>query len=78
VQLNSRASVVSGSLEKLQQGQAADGLGLRQDMAGSYSRMNSYLHATDADLANRNLPAAQRHMDMAEKEISILEKFFNN
>ncbi|MCU1293189.1 MAG: serine/threonine protein kinase [Bryobacterales bacterium] len=77
IQLNSRAGVVSSSLERLQQGQAADGLGLRQDVAGSYSRMNSYLHATDADLANSNLPAARRHMDLAEKEISTLEKFFN-
>ena len=77
IQLNSRASVVSASVEKLQQQQSADGLGLRQDMAASYSRMNSYLHAVDADLANRNLIAAQRHMDMAEKEVSTLEKFFN-
>jgi len=75
--LNSRASAVAGSVDRLQQQQAADGLGLRQDMAGAYSRMNSYLRAADNDLAARNLAAVQRHMDLAEKEIATLESFFN-
>ena len=68
---------MSGSVEHLQQQQAADGLGLRHDIAGAYSRMGSYLHAADADLVQRNLIAAHKHMDMAEKEISTLESFFN-
>ncbi len=75
--LTSRASAVAGSVERLQQQQAADGLGLRQDMAGAYSRMNSYLRAADNDLAARNLAGLQRHMDFAEKEIATLESFFN-
>jgi eukaryotic-like serine/threonine-protein kinase len=77
VKLNSRASAVSGSLERLQQEQGADGLGLRHDIAGAYSRMGTYLHASNADLMQRNLVAAHKHMDMAEKEISTLESFFN-
>lgn len=77
IKLNSRASAVAGSVEHLQQQQAADGLGLRQDMAGAYSRMNAYLHAAESDIAEKNLAALHRHMDLAEKEISTLEKFFN-
>jgi serine/threonine-protein kinase len=77
MKLNSRASAVSGSVERLQQEQAADGLGLRHDIAGAYSRMGSYLHAADTDLVQRNIVAAHKHMDMAEKEISTLESFFN-
>ncbi len=77
IKLNSRASAVSGSVEHLQQQQAADGLGLRHDIAGAYARMGSYLHAADTDLVQRNLIAAHKHMDMAEKEISTLESFFN-
>jgi serine/threonine-protein kinase len=77
IKLNSRASAVSGSVERLQQQQAADGLGLRQDMAGAYSRMNGYLQAANNDLAQRNLTAANKHMNLAEKEVSTLESFFN-
>jgi hypothetical protein len=77
LKLNSRASAVAGSVERLQQQQAADGLGLRQDMAGAYARMNTYLHAADADAAEKNLSALQRHIALAEKEISTLERFFS-
>jgi hypothetical protein len=77
VKLNSRASAVAGTVERLQQQQAADGLGLRQDMAGAYSRMNGYLQAASNDLGQRNLTAANRHMTLAEKEVSTLESFFN-
>lgn len=75
--LSSRAAAVAGSVDRLQQQQAADGLGLRHDMAGAYSRMDSYLRAANNDLAEKKLTAVHRHMDLAEKEISILESFFN-
>ena len=74
--LNARASAVAASVERLQQQQAADGLGLRQDMAAAYSRMGSYLHAADSDLGEKNLAAAHRHIDLAEKEVATLESFF--
>jgi serine/threonine-protein kinase len=77
IKLNSRASTVAGSVERLQQQQATDGLGLRQDMAAAYSRMNGYLQAANNELTQRNLTAATRHMNLAEKEISTLESFFN-
>ena len=37
--LDARASIVSGSVDRLRAQQNADGLDLRQDMAGAYARM---------------------------------------
>ncbi len=75
--LNSRATAVASSVERLQQQQAADGLGLRHDMAAAYSRMDSYLRAANNDLAEKKITAVHMHMDLAEKEVSALESFFN-
>jgi eukaryotic-like serine/threonine-protein kinase len=74
--LDARASAVSASVESLKHQQEADGVGLRHDMAAAYARMNSYLRAASADLTSGNITAARNHMDMADKEISILESFF--
>ncbi len=74
--LDARASAVSASVESLKHQQEADGVGLRHDMAAAYARMNSYLSAASADLSSGNITAARNHMDMADKEISILESFF--
>jgi hypothetical protein len=73
--LGARASAVSSSVEGLKRQQEADGLGLRQDMAAAYARMNSYLHSANDELNSGNITAAQNHMDKADKEISILEHF---
>ena len=74
--LDARASGVSASVETLKHQQEADGVGLRHDMATAYARMNNYLRAASADLSSGNITAARNHMDMADKEISILESFF--
>jgi eukaryotic-like serine/threonine-protein kinase len=76
VQLDARAGSVSTSLENLKRQQEADGLGLRQDMAGAYARMNSYLRLANDNLASGNIAAARTYMDKADKEISTLESFF--
>ncbi len=73
--LGARASAVSASVEGLKRQQEAAGLGLRQDMAAAYARMNSYLHSASDELNSGNIAAAQNHMDKADKEISILEHF---
>jgi hypothetical protein len=73
--LGARASAVSASVEGLKRQQEADGLGLRQDMAAAYARMNSYLHSANDELNSGNITSAQNHMDKADKEISILEHF---
>ncbi len=74
--LDARASAVSASVESLKRQQEADGVGLRHDMAAAYALMNSYLRAASAELNSGNITAARNHMDMADKEISILESFF--
>jgi serine/threonine protein kinase len=76
IQLDARASSVSASVEGLKRQQEAEGLGLRQDMAGAYSRMNSYLRLANDNLNNGNIAAASSYMDKADKEISTLESFF--
>jgi serine/threonine-protein kinase len=73
--LDARASAVSASLEGLKRQQEADGLGLRQDMAAAYARMNSYLRSANDELNGGNITAARNHMDKADKEISTLESF---
>jgi eukaryotic-like serine/threonine-protein kinase len=76
--LDARAGAVSASVEGLKRQQEADGLGLRQDMAAAYARMNSDLRSASAELDSGNLTAARNHMDKADKEISTLEGFFGN
>ena len=76
--LDARAGAVSASVEGLKRQQEADGLGLRQDMAAAYARMNSDLNSASAELDSGNLTAARNHMDKADKEISTLEGFFGN
>ncbi len=73
--LDARGSAVSASVEGLKRQQEADGLGLRQDMAVAYARMNSYLRSASDDLHNGNIVAARNHMDKADKEITTLEHF---
>jgi hypothetical protein len=77
VQLDARASVVSASLDSLQARQQAQGLGLRQDIAAAAIRMRTYMQAADQDMNSGNIAASQHDMDKADKEISILEAFFN-
>jgi len=74
--LRSRADSVNDSLNRLRQQQAADGFGVRQDMAASASRMESYLQSADHAFQNQNLESARKNMDRAEQELSTLEKFF--
>jgi len=76
--LDARAGAVSASVEGLKRQQEADGLGLRQDMAAAYARMNSDLRSASAELDSGNLASARNHMDKADKEISTLEGFFGN
>jgi len=77
VQLDSRSAAVSSSLDNLRRQQESQGYTLRQDIAGAASRMSKYLQTADADMQRGNVEAAQRDMDHADKEISILEAFFH-
>jgi serine/threonine-protein kinase len=76
--LNIRAGTVKSSLDSLRKAQARSGLGLRADMAASAQRMEYLLNETDAALQRGDPAAAQRNLDLAEGEVSKLEKFLGH
>ncbi|HMD70736.1 MAG TPA: serine/threonine-protein kinase [Bryobacteraceae bacterium] len=73
--LSIRVSTVKSSLDRLQKAQARSGLGLRADMAASAQRMDYLMNEADAAAQRGDAAAAQRNLDLAEKEVSKLEKF---
>jgi serine/threonine-protein kinase len=73
--LSIRAGTVRASLNALRKAQARSGLGLRADMAASEQRMDYLLSQADAALQRGDAAAGQRNLDLAEKEVSKLEKF---
>jgi len=76
--LNIRASTVSHSLDTLRQQQNAAGYSLRADMASAQERMQAYLAKGDAALAAKDLASAQKYFNLADGEISKLEKFLGH
>jgi hypothetical protein len=74
--LAGRASAVRDSVEHLRQQQERAGFSLRHDISASLSSMEQYMSKADAALNSRNPAAAKKYMDMAEREIEKLEKFF--
>jgi serine/threonine-protein kinase len=76
--LNIRAGAVKSSLDGLRSAQARSGLGLRADMAASAQRMEYLLNETDLALQRGDAAAAQRNLDLAEKEVAKLEKFLGH
>jgi hypothetical protein len=76
MKLQSRAAAVKDSLDRLRGQNAASGLGVRQDIVASASRMDSYLQAADRALQNNTLESARKDMSHAEDELNKLEAFF--
>jgi serine/threonine protein kinase len=74
-QLTSRAMAVSQSLDGVRRGQAAQGLGLRGDIAASEQRMKTDLNAAQSALDKQDAAGARKHMDYAAAEAEKLEKF---
>jgi serine/threonine protein kinase len=73
--LSIRMDTVKGSLDILRQQQAASGYGLRSDMASSAQRMEYYFTQAEVAHNRRDADAAKKNMDLAEREVSKLEKF---
>jgi serine/threonine-protein kinase len=73
--LSSRASAVSGSIEKLRSEQNAQGYNLRGDIAAAADRMATYMNKAQQALQNQDARNAKRYMDLAEPEVERLEKF---
>jgi hypothetical protein len=76
--LSIRAGAVRSSLDGLRSAQARSGLGLRADMAASAQRMDYLMNEADAALQRGDAAAAERNLDLAEKEVSKLEKFLGH
>ncbi|MGH9655746.1 MAG: protein kinase domain-containing protein [Bryobacteraceae bacterium] len=75
IQLHARADAVFGGLNRLSAQEAANGLGLRHDMAASASRLTAYLQAADRSAGNNDLNGAREEMARAEQELTKLENF---
>jgi hypothetical protein len=76
--LSIRVGTVKSSLDGLRQAQARTGLGLRADMAASEQRMDYLMNEADAALQRGDAAATRRNLDLAEKEVSKLEKFLGH
>jgi serine/threonine-protein kinase len=73
--LGTRVSAVQGSLNRLKQEQARQGLGLRGDIAASAQRMEYYMDESESALKRGDAAAARKNLDAAERETSKLETF---
>jgi len=76
-QLASRASSVHDSLENLRRQQAAQGFGLRGDIASTQERMDTYLGKAQAAMRKEDIRGSKKYMELAEPEVEKLEKFLS-
>jgi serine/threonine protein kinase len=76
--LNIRAATASRSVDTLRQQQQAAGYNLRADIASAADRMQMYLAKGDAAVKAKDMANAQKYFDLAEAEISKIEKFLGH
>ncbi|HET7439830.1 MAG TPA: serine/threonine-protein kinase [Terriglobales bacterium] len=75
IHLASRAGSVNDSLERMRQQQAAQGVGLNNDVSSAQQRMAMYMARAQTALQNQDARAAKKYLDLAEPEVVRLEKF---
>jgi len=73
--LTARATAVNNSLDRLQQEQARQGLGLRGDMAARQQSMKSNLAKAQDALEKGDTARGRRFSEQAQKDIEALEQF---
>ncbi len=73
--LGTRVNAAQASLNRLKQEQASMGLGLRGDIAAAAQRMEYYMDEAEAAIRRRDVAAAKRHLENAERETARIEKF---
>ena len=76
--LNVRAATASQSVDTLRQQQSASGYNLRADIASAQERMQLYLAKGNAALKAKDTVGAQKYFDLADAEISKVEKFLGH
>ena len=73
--LSTRAVAVDSSLDRLQQEQARQGLGLRGDMAARQQSMRANMSKAQDALEKRDATRARKSGDLAQRDIEALEQF---
>jgi len=76
--LNIRAETATQSVETLRKQQEAAGYNLRADIASSEQRMQLYMTKGNAALKAQDLKNAQKYFDMADAELTKIEKFLGH
>ena len=74
-QLSSRTASVNTGLDNLRRAQAAQGSGLRGDILAAQQRMQNDMGRAHSALQNQDVRGARKYLDLAETEVSNLEKF---
>jgi eukaryotic-like serine/threonine-protein kinase len=77
-QLNVRAATATQSVETLRKQQVAAGYNLRADIASSQERMQLYISKGNSALKAQDLKNAQKYFDMADAELTKIEKFLGH
>ena len=73
-----RAQTENNDVENLRKQMAAGGDNLRSDVSASQTRMKMYMNKFDAAMNAGDPVAAKKYMDLAEREVEKLEKFFGH
>ena len=76
--LNIRAAAATHSVDTLRRQQTAAGYNLRADIAASEERMQLYLAKGNAALKAQDLKGAKKYFDLADAELTKLEKFLGH
>jgi eukaryotic-like serine/threonine-protein kinase len=76
--LNVRAETATQSVETLRRQQQAAGYNLRADIASSEERMQLYMSKGNSALKAQDLKNAQKYFDMADVELTKIEKFLGH
>jgi eukaryotic-like serine/threonine-protein kinase len=73
--IDSRSAAVSQSLDNIQRQQAAAGYGLRGDIVAAQQHMKTDIAKAQAAMQKHDTQGAKKYLDMAEAELTTIEKF---
>ncbi len=76
--IDSRSTAVTQSLDNLKKQQAAAGYGLRGDIVSAEQRMKTDISKAQAAMQKQDTKGAKKYLDMAEAELSTIEKFLGH
>ena len=74
--LGIRANTTKVSLRNLQTQNAARGMGVNPDILSAGQRMEFFMDEAEGSLKAGDPEAAKKNLDMAERQVETLERFF--